>query len=148
MINQTINCSCESISNFHLKGCVQGYGNYDQLTSSGVDPTELFDDIEDNNKSLNDMVVLDVVVEECEDTTGLDQVPANSRSQEHLHLLPVERARRRVKVGLSRSSPNLSVDHVKLEEALLYTTPSLYSLVSIHDDVNVKKIQTEVTLSI
>ncbi|XP_065902912.1 ATP-binding cassette sub-family C member 4-like isoform X2 [Dysidea avara] len=125
------------------KGCVQGYGNYDQLTSSGVDPTELFDDIEDNNKSLNDMVVLDVVVEECEDTTGLDQVPANSRSQEHLHLLPVERARRRVKVGLSRSSPNLSVDHVKLEEALLYTTPSLYSLVSIHDDVNVKKIQTE-----
>jgi len=33
-----------------LKGCVQGYGDYNQLTSSGLDYTELFNDIKDNSK--------------------------------------------------------------------------------------------------
>ena len=31
----------------YIKGCVRGYGKYDDLTSSGIDPRELFDDIED-----------------------------------------------------------------------------------------------------
>ncbi|XP_065916533.1 ATP-binding cassette sub-family C member 4-like isoform X2 [Dysidea avara] len=42
------------------EGCVQGYGNYEELTSSGVDPTELFDDVEDNKKSA-DIIVQEVV---------------------------------------------------------------------------------------
>ncbi|XP_065917654.1 ATP-binding cassette sub-family C member 4-like [Dysidea avara] len=42
------------------EGCVQGYGNYEELTSSGVDPTELFDDVEDNKKS-TDIIVQEVV---------------------------------------------------------------------------------------
>jgi len=86
------------------------------------------------------------MIEECDDVP--EQVAPVSRSQEHLHLLPVEKARKRVKARLSGSTPNLSVDHVKLEEVSMHTTPSLYSLISIHDDMNVKKIQTEVTLSI
>jgi len=42
-----------------LKGCVQGYGDYNQLTSSGLDHNELFNDIKDNSKLPEDTVFQD-----------------------------------------------------------------------------------------
>ena len=35
---------------YNFKGVVQCYGNYSQLTSSGLDHNELFNDIKDNSK--------------------------------------------------------------------------------------------------
>ena len=126
-----------------MQGCVQGYGNYEELTSSGVNPTELFDDVEDSsNLLMNDITVPDIIVEECD---GLNQVTHISRSQDQLHLLPVEKARRRVNANLSGSTPNLSVEHAKSDEGSLYTTPSLHSLISVHDNLNMKRLQTEVS---
>ncbi|XP_065897567.1 ATP-binding cassette sub-family C member 4-like isoform X2 [Dysidea avara] len=110
------------------EGCVQGYGNYAQLTSSGLDPTELFDDIEQDITKPPD-----IVVDESEDTLDIGQESESGRGQDNVHLLPVERAKRRVRLGHSESNET-SVD-LKLEEQSLYTTPSLYSLISVHDDI-------------
>jgi len=115
------------------QGCVQGYGDYEQLTSSGLDPTELFDDIEKDNTKPPD-----IVVDEYEDTEDIN--PDFTKGQESVHLLPVEKARRRVR----SESDKVDVD-LKLDEASLYTTPSLYSLISVHDDINnIRGIKTEV----
>ena len=68
-----------------------------------------------------------------------------TKGQESVHLLPVEKARRRVRLGHSESD-KVNVD-LSLEEASLYTTPSLYSLISVHDDINsVRGIRTEVCM--
>ena len=32
---------------YYLKGCVQGYGNYNELMTTGIDTKELYDDTED-----------------------------------------------------------------------------------------------------
>ncbi|XP_065919849.1 ATP-binding cassette sub-family C member 4-like isoform X2 [Dysidea avara] len=69
------------------EGCVQGYGNYEELTSSGVDPTELFDDVEDNRKS-TDLVVTDIVVEECDDVT--EETDKNKKPKRYCRTLDVE----------------------------------------------------------
>ena len=127
-----IKCSC-----YYLKGCVQGYGNYDELTSSGVDPTELFDDIEDCKES-PDVVLPDIVVEECDDVVEeADQ--QDIKSPDHIHLLPIEKARRRVRSRHSESSngPNFDQNFDPLsEEVSLCTAPSLFSLVSTHDNLD------------
>ena len=115
-----------------MKGCVRGYGNYKELTSSGVDPTELFDDIEDSIKS-PDLVEPDTIAEEFDDEA--DQQDIMIKSPDHTHLLPVEKARRRV--GRARPSGS-SIDpdnfgikfDAVLEEISLTTGPSLHSLVS------------------
>ena len=107
---------------------MQGYGNYAQLTSSGLDPTELFDDIEQDITKPPD-----IVVDESEDILDIGQESESGRGQDNVHLLPVERAKRRVRLGHSESDET-SVD-LKLEEQSLYTTPSLYSLISVHDDI-------------
>ena len=102
---------------------MQGYGSYEQLTSSGLDPTELFDDIEQDGYTKPPDVSVEYGETEQESGSGHDNV----------HLLPVERARRRVRLGHSENDEG-DVD-LKLEEASLYTTPSLYSLISVHDNI-------------
>ncbi|XP_065919842.1 ATP-binding cassette sub-family C member 4-like isoform X2 [Dysidea avara] len=113
------------------EGCVQGYGNYEELTSSGVDPTELFDDVEDNRKS-TDLPALDIVVEECDDVTEETDEGTERRSS-HAQLLPVEKARRRVRSKHSEGEHNQNYLPV-LDEVSVHTTPSMFSLVSIPDD--------------
>jgi len=115
---------------------MEGYGSYEELTSSGMDPTELFDDIgKGNTKPPN------ILKGECDDIADIE--PEFSKGEESVHLLPVEKARRRVRLGHSESD-TVNVD-LKLEEASLYTTPSLYSLISVHDDINnIRGIKTEV----
>ena len=112
-----------------MKGCVRGYGNYEELTSSGVDPTELFDDIEDSRKSPDltppDIQEFDDVVEEEVDQQDI-------KSPGHIHLLPIEKARRRVRSKHSESNADSNFDPV-LDEGSIYTTPSLFSLISIPD---------------
>ena len=44
---------------FGLKGRVQAYGDCSQLTSSGLDHNELFNDIKDNSKPSEDTVFQD-----------------------------------------------------------------------------------------
>ena len=114
-----------------MKGCVQGYGNYEELTSSGVDPTELFDDIENSAKS-PELVSSDFILEEFDDETN--QQDTMIKSSDHVQLLPVEKAKRRV--GHTKPEGNVNADNfgVKfdavLEEMSLTTGPSLHSLVS------------------
>ena len=76
-----------------MKGCVQGYGNYEELTSSGVDPTELFDDIEDSIKS-PDFVQPD---EECNDIIEEESDQQDIKGPDHIHPLPIEKPREYVR---------------------------------------------------
>ena len=116
-----------------MKGCVRGYGNYEELTSSGVDPTELFDDIEDSIKSPN-LVPPDIVTEEFDDVVEeADQ--QDIKSPDHIHLLPIEKARRRVRLRHSESDAGYNFDPV-FGEGSVYTSPSLFSLVSIPDELD------------
>ena len=119
-----------------MKGCVRGYGNYEELTSSGVDPTELFDDIEDSIKS-PDLVPPDIVIEECDDEEEGDQ--QDIKSPDHIHLVPIEKARKRVRARHPESHPGPSLDpnfDGLSEEISLFTAPSLFSLVSTHDNLD------------
>ena len=107
-----------------MKGCVRGYGNYEELTSSGVDPTELFDDIEDSIKS-PDFVPPD---EECDDVIEEESDQQDIKSPNHIHPLPtVVELRRRFR---SESDTGSNFDPV-FDEISIYFTPSL---VSIPDD--------------
>ena len=122
-----------------MKGCVRGYGNYEELTSSGVDPTELFDDIEDSIKS-PDLGPPDIAIEECDDEEeGADQ--QDMKSPDHIHLLPIEKARRRARSRNSESNTDSNFDPV-LDEGSIYTTPSLFSLISIPDKSGDNKVTT------
>lgn len=106
-----------------LKGCVQGYGNYEKLTSSGLDPTELFDDVEDHVP----YPIANAQIEGCDDMM-LDKSESDlvSHVKSNCHL-------------------DLNVG-TKLEEVSLYTTPSLYSLISVHDDIdNIRGIKKGVS---
>jgi len=117
-----------------LKGRVQGYGNYDKLTSSGVDPTELFDDIEDGSSKSPDLVQEDVVIEECNDVVEeADQ--ENIKSPDHVNLLPIEKARRRVRSKHSENNADPNFDPV-FDEGSIYTSPSLFSLISLPDNLD------------
>ena len=131
-----------------MKGCVRGYGNYEELTSSGVDPTELFDDIEDSIKS-PDLVEADIVIEEFDDAA--DQQDIIIKSPDHTHLLPVEKARRRIGRTKPSGSSNIDPDNfgikfdAVLEEMSLTTGHSLHSLVStVTDDQQI--METKVRL--
>ena len=126
-----------------MKGCVRGYGNYEELTSSGVDPTELFDDIEDSIKSPDlvppDLVPPDIVIEESDNVVE-EADKRNTKSPDHVHLLPpIEKPRGCVTLKHSASNPCLSLDpnfDGLPEEISLFTAPSLFSLVSTHDNLD------------
>ncbi|XP_065914062.1 ATP-binding cassette sub-family C member 4-like isoform X2 [Dysidea avara] len=109
------------------QGCVQGYGNYNQLTSSGLNPTELFDDIEDNSSSGKPSQV--AVLQ--------DDLEEDMTKPENKNLIPVKKARRHFKSGQSESDPN----SLKLEEVSLHAASSLFSLISLHDDI--REFETE-----
>ena len=119
-----------------MKGCVRGYGNYEELTSSGVDPTELFDDIEDGSSKSPDLVQPDIVIEECIDV--VEEGGANEediKSPDHTHLLPIEKARRRVRSKHSENNADPNFDPV-FDEGSIYTSPSLFSLISLPDNLD------------
>lgn len=91
------------------------------MTSSGLDPSELFDDVEDQVPYPVENNQIDDDVMSCESDS---------------HLIP------RVK---SDHSFNLNLG-TKPEEISLYTTPSLYSLISVHDDIdNIRGIKKGVS---
>ena len=118
-----------------MKGCVRGYGNYDKLTSSGVDPTELFDDIEGSSKS-PDLMQPDIVVEECDVVVEEADNQQDLKSPDHIQLLPIEKARRRVRSKHSESNADPNFDPT-LDEPSIYTTPSMFSLVSMPEDFDI-----------
>ena len=98
----------------YFKGYVQGYGNYEKLTSSGLDPTELFDDVEDH-----------VPYPMASNQGGqCDDVMLQESDSHHL-------------ISHVKSDHGLDINLcTKLEEVSLHTTPSLYSLISVHDDID------------
>ena len=114
-----------------MKGCVRGYGNYEELTSSGVDPTELFDDIEDCGKS-PDLVQPDIVIEECDDVVEEADNQEDIKSPDHIQLLPIEKARKRTRSKHSESNADPNFNPA-FDDASIFTTPSLFSLISIPD---------------
>ena len=69
---------------------MQGYGSYDELTTSGIDTKELFDDIEEQKSS--NFTSTDVVVEEYNDAIketsqeciilGSNRIHASSTNEE------------------------------------------------------------------
>ena len=115
-----------------MKGCVRGYGNYEELTSSGVDPTELFDDIEGSSKS-PDLVQPDIVIEECVNEESDQQ---EIKTLDHVHLLPIEKARRRVRSKHFENDLGFPNFDRLSEEVSLFTAPSLFSLVSTHENID------------
>ena len=124
-----------------MKGCVRGYGNYEELTSSGVDPTELFDDVEDNSIESPVLVRPDIVIEESENVKEeMDKL--DIKSPDHIHLLPIEKARRRVRLRHSESD----IDPTGLEGGSIYTAPSMFSLISLPSEHEGHKEDIKVTM--
>ena len=121
-----------------MKGCVRGYGNYEELTTSGVDPTELFDDVEDSRKS-PDFVQPDIVIEECDNVVEeTDQ--QDIESPDHMYPLPIEKTGRHIGSEKlernSRSGPSNNFDG-------LSTMPSLLSAHDNHESIReTKKVFT------
>ena len=73
------------------------------------------------------IVIEDDNVEEEEDKHDI-----GIKSPDHIHLLPIEKTRRRVRLKDSESNVDPNFDPV-LDEGSIYTTPSLFSLISIPD---------------
>ena len=109
-----------------MKGCVQGYGNYNELTISGIDSRELFDDTE--NVEPPNLPSTDIIIEGWKDDLE-ESHEQNIRSSYHKHLLPTKKTRK--KVG-SRHTGN---DHGStFDQMSIYTTPSMLSLISMPND--------------
>ena len=114
-----------------MKGCVQGYGTYNELTSSGINPRELFDDIEDIE--LPNLTTTNVVMDGCSDITEA----ANQQhfgSSDHIHLLPMGKRRRNLESSNSEDDPVPAFSQL-LDEGSVYTRPSLFSLITIPGEV-------------
>ena len=115
----------------YIKGCVQGYGKYDDLTSSGIDPRELFDDIEDIE--IPNVTTTNVVTDECSDIIEA----ANQQgfgSSDHIHLLPMGKTRRHLESSNSENDPVPTFSQL-LDGGSVYTRPSLFSLISMPGEV-------------
>ena len=95
---------------YYLKGCVQGYGSYDKLTTSGIDPKELFDDIEDNKLSSTD-----VIIEESYDAIE-ESNQRDVKSLDYIQLLPEN---------------TIFSFNQTLDRGSIHTTPSMFSLISM-----------------
>lgn len=97
---------------------MQAYGNYEALTSGGLDLTELFDDADDR----------------VPHRIASDQTEQFYENDSHL-------------VPHVKSDHSLDLDvGTKLEEVSIHTTPSLYSLISVHDDIdNIRGIKKGVS---
>ena len=107
---------------------MQGYGNYDELTSSGVDPRELFDDMDDNSGKPPDLAIPDVIIEECDDVVEEDQPVM--KSSDGMQLIPVEKTKRNVRLRHSEGAP-LTTFNQLCDGGSIYTTPSMLSLISM-----------------
>ncbi|XP_065902754.1 ATP-binding cassette sub-family C member 4-like isoform X2 [Dysidea avara] len=110
------------------EGCVQGYGNYEELTSTGLDPTELFDDVMDNLVSPN------LEKEEHEDVTEKVHLDLPTSPIDAQHLL-VDRA--------TSHSRQLHSESSAADEMSLHTVPSMFSLVSIPSHFEGLNINTD-----
>ena len=110
---------------------MKGYGNYEELTSSGIDPKELFDDVQDIER-LPDLITPVVVIEDCNDV--VEEASQNDvASSDNMHLLPIDRARKRV--GLRNSESNCSPTfNPTLDGVSISTTPSMFSLISMPNE--------------
>ena len=113
-----------------MKGCVRGYGNYEELTSSGVDPTELFDNMEDCKKS-PDLEQSDILFDDEDDQQDI-------QSPNYLYPLATRVVRRRPRStyfeGNRDSIFDLKLDFDQLsEQTSICTAPSLHSLTSMHN---------------
>ena len=109
---------------FYLKGCVQGYGNYNELTTSGIDPRELFDDIEDV-----ELPTVEVTIEGCNDAVEEGDQKSIS-SSDHVHLLPTQKIRRHFGSRQLGNDPDSTFNQM-LGERSIHTTPSMFSLISM-----------------
>ena len=110
-----------------MKGCVRGYGNYKELTSSSVDPVELFGNIENYGKSP------DLVLPEQPDIV-VDNARKVIRRPHNLNRLSVGKRHRSTYFESNRDSI------FDLE----YITPSLFSSTS-HDNLKSTRVNKKVT---
>ena len=115
-----------------MKGCVRGYGNYEELTSSGVDPTELFDDIEDCKKS-PDLEHSDALLDN-----------GNNQQKNYLYPLATRMVRRRPTMtyfeGNRDSIFDLKLDLDRLsEQTPNCSAPSLHSSACMRNLHNIRE---------
>ena len=111
---------------YYLKGRVQGYGSYKELTTSGINPRELFDDMKD--VELPHIATTDVI-EECSDVVEeIGQLNINSSG--NVQPLPTQGARKFVESKHLTNDLGPAVNQM-LDEESIYTTPSMFSLISM-----------------
>ena len=89
-----------------------------------------------------DLVQPDIVAEECIEEIESDQ--QDIKSPDHIHLLPIEKTRRRVRLRHSESN-DYNFDPV-FGEGSVYTSPSLFSLVSIPEKDEDNKVYQRLLL--
>ena len=88
----------------------------------------MFDDIEENSGKLPDLVIPNVVIEECDNVVEEDQ--QKIKSSDDMHLIPVDNTRRNVRLRHSGDDPGPTMNQL-CDGGSIYTTPSMLSLVSM-----------------
>ena len=88
----------------------------------------------------------DILIQECDD---VEEDKQDMKSPDHIHLLPIEKARRRAKSKHSGSFQgsifSQNFDGLS-EDVSLFTVPSLLSLVSTHDNIDSIRGTKKVTI--
>ena len=90
----------------------------------------MFDDIEEDSGGLPDLITTDVVIEECNDVVEEEADQEHVKKSDDIHLIPVQKTRRRVRSRHSEDDSGPNFNQV-CGEGSIYTTPSMFSLISI-----------------
>ena len=83
----------------------------------------------------------DIVIEESEDVEE-EGDKQDIKSPDHIHLLPIEKARRRVRLRHSETD----VDPTVSEGGSIYSAPSMFSLISLPSEHEGYKEDIKVTM--
>ena len=123
-------CDINLVNSNALKGCVQGYGSYDMLTSSGIDPRELFDDMQ-NTEQLPHLIATEILIEECDDAA--QEADQQNIEDDDMHLLPIMKTKAHAESRHSENNLDSSFNQI-LDGGSIYTTPSMFSLISMSEN--------------
>ena len=132
-----------------MKGCVRGYGNFEELTSHGVDPKELFDNIEDSTKS--DLTQTDSVIKNCDNVIKENTDQQHPIRPHHPYSSSKEMIRRLPRSTYFESNRDsifdLKFDQIS-EQMSLHSTSSSFSLASTCNHNSIKENKKVLMVSV
>ena len=119
---------------------MRGYGNFEELTLHGVDPTKLFDNIEDS--TISDLTQTDAVIKKCDNVIKEKADQQHPIRPHHPYSSSKEMIRRRPRSTYFESNRDsifdLKFDQIS-EQLSLHSTSSSFSLASTCNHNGIKE---------